>query len=118
MVNQPGFNPNLMQPGDSALFNAENLNRASREGRRGTRKRPEATSVYTQVAEEVREFTNEMREEFKVIAPIMKQKLTRAQARSRLAAMTPAERIALSNRMGRRQFAQFALSLQNPRGTT
>lgn len=113
---QPGFNPNLLQPGDAQIFNSGVLNAAARDGRRGTRKRPEASSVYTQVAEEVTAFAVEMRDEFKVVAPIMKQKLTRAQARTKMQNMSPEERQVLVNKMGVRNFVHFAKSLE-PRGS-
>lgn len=108
----PPATPTPIQSGDSGLISGAMLSKASRDGRRGTRKRPENTSIYTQVVEEVREFSREMRDEFKVDVPFMKQKLTRAQIRSKLNAMSPAEKIALSRKIGVRRFAEFAQSVQ------
>lgn len=103
--------------GDAAIMSLVNAERMAREGKRATLAKPDETSVYTQVVEELVAFIVEMRDEFakEIPAPFMKRKLSAEQIRKRVERMTAEERIVLGRKYGVRQFAEWAASHQ--RGT-
>jgi len=104
-----------IQSGDGSLITAANLQAEGAKGRNTRRDKANTTSIYTDVTEDVREFVKEMRAEFEQPAPYMKRKITPAQSRAKLAAMTPIELQELTAKYGVRRVAEFAKSIQ--RGT-
>lgn len=101
-------------PGDSEIMSSVEADRVAREGRRSALQKPEQSSLYTQVVEELSSFANEMRTEFakEIPAPFMQKRLSRDQIRRRIERMTAEERVVLSRRYGARRFAQWAMSYE------
>jgi len=88
--------------GDSSLLQQSLVDRSSRVGRRGSRSKSD-TSLYTDVVQEASEYGEKLRVEFAmdIPAPIMKRRLSRAQVKQRILAMSPEQRMALARKWGR-----------------
>ena len=88
--------------GDTDLLQQSLAAREQREGRRGT-KRKHDTSIFTRAVQEVSEFGENLRLEFRkdIPAAMMKRRLTRAQVKERLIRMSPEERMAKAREWGR-----------------
>ena len=101
--------------GDMSLLKESLANRDQRIGRRGTQRR-EDTSVFTEVVREATQFGEEMREEFKKLAPapIMKRRLTADQMRYRLNKQSQEENQAMFRKFGR-PFVELAAKIQGER---
>tara|TARA_Y100000034_G_scaffold127841_1_gene181374 strand:- start:147 stop:506 length:360 start_codon:yes stop_codon:yes gene_type:complete len=105
MTQEPAQFPQLSpEPmvGDSDLLRESLAARDARIGRRGT-KRKEDTSLYTRAVQGASEFGEKLRTQFRkdVPAPIMKRKLSRAQVKQRILAMSPEERLVRTKEWGR-----------------
>ncbi len=88
--------------GDSTLLKDSLEARGARIGRRGSKAKND-TSLYTQVVEEASKYGEELRSMFRTdaVAPIMKRKLSRAQVKQRILAMTPEQRMVYAKKFGR-----------------
>jgi hypothetical protein len=89
-------------PGDSGLMQQSFADRATRVGRRGSKTKQD-TSLYTRVVSEASEYGEKLRASFRsdAVAPLMKRKLTRAQVKKRINAMSPEQRMVLARKWGR-----------------
>ena len=119
----PGSTPEAVQrhpalstqtlTGDSLIRDEVNRNILKKEGRRGTRRKPETTSVFTQVTEELVELRREMDKEIEAIIPakFMKVAQTTKQVRARLQNMGPDERLVFARKYGTRNMAELMMKL-------
>ena len=106
--------------GDSVIRDEVNRNILKKEGRLGTRRKPETTSIFTQVAEELREFLGEMRKEIQAEIPakFMKVAQTTKQVRARLQNMGPDERRVFARKYGTRNMAELMMKLGVQNGSS
>lgn len=88
--------------GDASLLQSSLAAREARVGRRGSRHKAD-TSMYTDVVREASEYGEKLRSEFAkdIPAPIMQRRLSRAQVKQRILAMSPEKRLALAKKWGR-----------------
>jgi hypothetical protein len=110
--------PEQFPPGSAGII-ADAVEHRARQARfYGRAPKPGRTSVFTDVAEEVRAFRAEMLAEMKkeIPAKFMHRALSQREARRRLEEMTPEERIARAKMMGPANFARMAMKLMGPKG--
>ncbi len=99
--------------GDADIRAEVNTNIQKNIGRRGTQRKPDTTSLYTQVAEELRETLGEIRAEIaaEVPAKFMKVAQNSKQVRARLQNMSPEERSVFARKYGVRPMAELMMKL-------
>jgi hypothetical protein len=88
--------------GDAGLLKQSLSARDARVGNRGSKSKSD-TSLYTDVVSEASAYGEKLRSEFKkdIPAPIMKRRLSRAQVKQRILAMSPEQRMAHARKWGR-----------------